>query len=121
MPRLLRKHKYGAQSVTVDGHRFDSKAEAKRYGELKMLERAGEVWNLKVHPRFDLHARFMPNSDNAHKHVVKIGVYEADFQYEADEGQLLIEDVKGVPTPLYRWKKKHFEAEYGMEITEITS
>ncbi len=119
MPRLLRKqlkqHKYGADAVTVDGIRIDSQAEARRYGELHLLERAGEITDLVIHPRFDLHVEH-------HKDAYagfRIGYYEADFQYYRKGGYNVIEDVKGVRTALYKWKKRHFEAEYGMEITEI--
>jgi len=50
----------------------------------------------------------------------KVGEYRADFRYvEARTGKLIIEDVKGVKTAVYRLKKKLFEALYGIEITEV--
>tara|TARA_Y100000310_G_scaffold329596_1_gene399758 strand:- start:480 stop:806 length:327 start_codon:yes stop_codon:yes gene_type:complete len=104
-----KRHKYGAKPTTVDGMRFDSKAEARRYGELKLLERAEVITELVVHPQYWLHA------DGVRK---AIGYYEADFAYEKDGG-IVIEDVKGVRTAIYKWKKRHFEAEYGLEVTEI--
>jgi hypothetical protein len=45
--------------------------------------------------------------------------YIADFTYFEKDGQQVIEDVKGVRTPVYRLKKKIIEAEYGIAITEI--
>ena len=105
-------NKFGARKAKVDGHTFDSQAEASRYAELRMLEQAGRISGLVVHPKFDLHSR-----DGA-----KIGKYIADFSYRCPErGCQVVEDVKSkaTRTALYRWKKRHFEAEYRMPITEI--
>lgn len=104
--------KYRAIPTVVDGVRFASKAEAKRYGELKLLERAGQVRGLLLQPAFVLHAV-------REGRLVAVGKYVADFAYQKD-GALVYEDVKGMRTPLYRWKKKHVEAEYGIQIQEIT-
>ena len=113
----MKRHKYGAIPTTVDGIRFDSKAEAKRYGELKLLEKAGEIKELQLQPRFELMA-----PERGSGFDVRIGDYVADFRYrEGPKGLLKIEDVKGVKTALYRWKKKHVEAQYGITITEIQS
>ena len=102
-------NKYNARAVTLDGYLFASQAEAARYRELKLLERAGKIRGLIVHPRYHLNVR-----------DVKIGVYEADFGYVIPEPEtLIVEDVKGVPTPVYRLKKKLVRALYGIEITEI--
>lgn len=110
-------HKYGAKPTTVDGIRFASMAEARRYSELKLLEKAGEIEDLQLQPRYPLYA-FSRNE----KAEVKIGEYRADFQYQfvKEPTKGVIEDVKGMKTELYRWKKKHFEAQYGITITEIT-
>lgn len=99
--------KYGNTPTVVDGILFDSKLEAKRYGELKLLKMAGQIQDLKIHQKWDLHV-----------HGIRIGYYESDFSY-LENGMPVIEDCKGVPTPLYRWKKKHVEAQYGLTIREI--
>ena len=97
-------HKYGAVPTVVDGVRFASKAEAHRYGELKLLEKAGEIKELQLQPRFPL---IVPVRFSSHQRET-IGDYVADFRYrEGPTGLLRIEDVKGVKTALYRWKKKH--------------
>lgn len=106
--------KYNAVRTQVDGVWFDSKAEAARYSELKLLEKAGKIADLKIHNKWPLVIG-----------ETVIGNYESDFDYfqiiEANgDAVLVVEDVKGVRTPLYRWKKKHFEAQYGIKITEIT-
>jgi len=100
---------------TLDGIVFDSKKEMTRYSELKLLEKAGAITALELQPRFDL----IVND-------VKCGFYKADFAYTAikigtgDEIHTwVVEDVKGMKTPLYKLKKKIVEAIYGIEITEV--
>ena len=104
-------HKYGAVRTTVDGISFASKAEAKRYGELKLLEKAGQIGGLELQPRFPLEHR-----------GIKLTTYIADFSYwtMGQPPQRVIEDVKGMKTAVYRLKKKLVEAHYGITITEIT-
>ncbi len=119
-------HKYGAKATTVDGIRFASKAEAKRYGELKLLQKAGKIEGLEVQPAYQLRVLLTTGTfKGAGKALAgeypTIGKYVADFRYfrlEAPTGWV-IEDVKGFKTALYRWKKKHVEAQYGIQITEV--
>ena len=110
MARLLidRRSKYGAEPTTIDGIRFASKAESKRYQELCLMQAAGEIRGLECQYRVDLHVG-----------TLKIGSYVADFTYAERLGNVrILEDVKGVRTSLYRWKRKHVLAEYGIEILE---
>jgi hypothetical protein len=109
---VKRRHKFNAVPTVVDGIRFASKAEAKRYAELKLLERAEEIASLALQPKFFLNA---PDTKGGY---VVIGEYRADFAYWK-RGAFIVEDVKGVKTDLYRWKKKHAEAEHGIKIVEI--
>lgn len=103
---MKRFNKYGAKKTVVDGITFASKAEARRYGELKLLEKAGEIRHLELQPKFDLTV----NGE-------KIGRYVADFRYR--EGtESVVEDVKGFKTPVYRLKKALVKALYGIEIRE---
>lgn len=107
-----RRSKYGATPTMVDGIRFDSAKEARRYAELKLLERAGEIQSLYLQPKYELRV--------GDGFVDPIGRYVADFSYtDARTGEVVIEDVKGFKTPLYRWKKKHVEAQYGIQIREV--
>jgi hypothetical protein len=104
-----RGNKYGAVRTEVDGIVFDSKAEARRYGDLKLMEQAGEIRELVLQPRYDLTVQ-----------GVTIGKYIADFAYiDNKTGARIVEDVKGVKTPLYRWKKRHVKAQYGIDVREI--
>jgi hypothetical protein len=109
-------HKFNAVRTEVDGVKFASKAEAKRYGELKMLEKAGKIGHLSLQPRYMLLVW-----DCEKKQDVQVGHYVADFSYwDMREGKTVVEDVKGVKTPIYRLKKKMVEHRYGITITEIT-
>jgi hypothetical protein len=107
-----RRSKYRAIRTVVDGITFDSQAEAKRYGELKALEKAGAIRQLRCQVAFALSVR-----------DVKIGQYVADFVYDERIDQdwcTRVEDVKGAKTlPLARWKMKHLTAEYGITVREI--
>ena len=107
-----RQSKYRAVRVNVDGILFHSKREANRYCELKILRDAK-----KISP-FELQVRFPLQVPTSGRDTKNIGVYIADFYY-VSEGKIVVEDVKGFRTPLYRWKKKHFEAQYGIKITEV--
>ena len=98
--------KYGNKKIVIDGYKFDSLAEGRRYGKLKILELRGDISKLEIHPRFDLHV----NSK-------KICAYVADFQY-IESGIKIVEDVKGVKTAVYRIKNKMMMAEYGIKILE---
>jgi len=127
--RPMRRHKYGAKPTVVDGIRFASMKEAKRYGELKMLQKAGRLWHLELQPEFELNVY----ARNEHGEPKRIGKYVADFKYFAlpDFGEWtppydvppfpvwVIEDVKGIKTPVYRLKKKMAEAIYGITIREV--
>lgn len=107
-----RRHKYGAIVTFVDGKRFDSKAEARRYIELKALALAGEIGGLELQPAFPIEIN-----------GVQLAVYRADFRYrDARTGQVVVEDVKsdGTRTALYRLKRKLAEALHpGTRIVEV--
>lgn len=110
-----RKHKYNAKSTTIDGIKFPSLREANRYRELKLLERAGEISNLELQPRFELHPKFK-NKDNGNIRAIH---YVADFRYiEGD--QTIIEDSKGVQTPEFKIKRKLFLFKYPDLTLRIT-
>lgn len=105
--------KYGAVRTEVDGISFASRKEARRYSELKLLERAGEIADLKLQPRYPL----VVNG-------VKVCTYVADFSYHptfrgAVMAQATVEDAKGFKTPEYKLKAKLFAAIHGFPVTEV--
>lgn len=99
-------NKYNAVKTQVDGYTFDSKREAARYGELKLLERAGEISNLKIHPRYEIVPGY-----NIGEEWVRPVHYEGDFEY-AEGDQIITEDIKGVETGVFKLKAKLFRKEY---------
>lgn len=106
----MRPPKYRNIPTEVDGIRFASKAEARRYNELKLLMRAGEISSLELQKRYPLEA-----TDGT-----KLGTYVADFDYlDAKSATHVTEDVKGVATPVFKLKAKLFRAQYGREIKII--
>jgi hypothetical protein len=99
-------NKYRAKAVTVDGIRFASKREAAFYGELKLREKAGEVYEVQLQPPLILSCA-----------TQVIGTYRGDFQfYDATLKRTRLVDVKGKDTPLSAWKRKHVKAQYGIEV-----
>jgi hypothetical protein len=94
----------------IDGIRFDSKKEAQRYVDLKMLERIKEITALELQPKFTL-------AVNGHK----ICDYRADFRYCDASGAVVVEDVKsaGTKTRQYRIKIKLLRALTGIEVREV--
>jgi hypothetical protein len=101
-------HKYGAKKTEIDGIKFDSKAEAKRYQELKLLERGKVIQNLSLQPRFTLQEGFV-NVDTLKKE--RPIEYVADFQYDMNN-ETIVEDCKGFKTSDYKIKRKLFLYKY---------
>ena len=103
--------KYHNTKTVADGIKFDSKLEAERYAQLKILERAGVIRDLELQPSFELLPSFRKNGKTWRKTV-----YKADFRYIlAEDDRIIIEDVKGstaVITDVFRLKQKLFEYRY---------
>ena len=113
--------KYHNTKTIADGIKFDSKLEAERYAQLKILERAGVIRKLELQPSFDLLPSFRKNGKTWRKTV-----YKADFRYIlAKDDRIIIEDVKGstaVITDVFRLKQKLFEYKYpDYTISIVTS
>lgn len=104
--------KYRNTRVKFDGYSFDSLKEKRRYEELKLMLHAGDIWDLKVHPRFE----FRHNQ-------VWIGAYRADFSYKLRQSFTdTVEDVKSVATKRARdWplRRQLMKAFYGIEVIEV--
>lgn len=98
--------KYNNQKVQIDMVVLDSKLEAERYKELKLLERAKVIKNLKLQVPFLLQESFRKNG----KTYKKIE-YRADFVYE-ENGKTIVEDTKGIKTDVFKIKQKLFEYKY---------
>ena len=115
---MPKRNKYNAKKTLVDGIVFASAAEAHRYKELKLLERAGEISDIRLQVPYVFTLKGK-----------KIFTYYADFVYAKYRQQtlaviieLIVEDVKSKITcriPIYRLKKKLIEAQYNIVIREV--
>jgi hypothetical protein len=102
------KSKYGSKKTELDGIVFDSAKEAKRYIELRYLLKAGEIKYLERQVEFEL------NEGGTHSLI-----YLADFVYETKDGKMIVEDVKGFRTRVYKKKRKLMLEVHGIEIKEV--
>ena len=105
--------KYRNRKVTVDGITFDSKREANRWCELKYMERAGLIKDLRRQVRYEL----IPSLNAGKKIIQRSVTYVADFVYWQD-GKWIVEDAKGCRTDVYKLKKKLMRYIHGIEIQE---
>ena len=127
----MRYGKYGNRKVTVDGVVFDSKREAARYKELKLLQEAGEIKGLQMQMPFELipakYEHFERFSEKTGKKlkdgvrcVEKSCVYLADFVYQdVKTGEWIVEDAKGHKTEAYIIKRKLMLQVHGVRIHEV--
>lgn len=99
-------NKYRNKKVIVEDYVFDSIQESKRYKELKLLLRAGEIKDLQLQPHFLLQEAFKKNGKTYRKIE-----YIADFMY-VENGKTIVEDVKGIQTDVFKLKHKLFEKKY---------
>ena len=120
-------NKYKAQKTEVDGILFDSKKEANRYSELKLLEQAGKIKNLQRQVEFVLIPAQREPDTIGRKGGIKQGKlierkcsYIADFVYYIPECKTpIVEDTKGMRTPEYIIKRKLLLYIHGIRIKEI--
>lgn len=108
--------KYNNKKITVAGQIFDSKKEASRYEELRLMEKAGEIKDLRTQVKFKL---IPAQRDEATGKVIERECsYKADFVYEED-GKTVVEDVKGFRTKEYVIKRKLMLYQFGIRIREV--
>lgn len=105
--------KYGSIKTVIDGITFDSKKEARRYAELKLLQRGKQISCLELQPRFKIVDGL---KINGHKKMSD-RYYIADFMYLDKDGNTIVEDVKGVKTAVYTLKKHLFLSLFGKTLT----
>ena len=121
--------RFNAKKKIIDGITFDSGREAARYEELKLLQLAGEIRNLKCHTRYPLKIGEVPikiRSDRCPNG--RPVMYTDDFSYEekvmwypnGEERFMawgeVVEDVKGYDAPIARLRRAVWEACYGQQI-----
>lgn len=109
---MMTKSKYRNKKTEVDGLTFDSKAEATRYLQLKMLERSGHINDLKLQVPFELAPSVVIKGRK--RPAMK---YVADFVYEVS-GKNVVEDCKGMVTAIYSAKRHLMKSVHGIDILE---
>lgn len=116
----MKKAKYkNTKVINDDGIKFDSKKEAKRYDDLLLMQRAGEISDLELQPRFSLVKGVKFSGDDRAKPDIR---YTADFAYTDNKtGERIIEDVKSAVTKKktdYRMRRHMMLAIHGIEVIE---
>ena len=117
--------KYHNRKVTIDGITFDSKKEANRYCELKLLQQAGEISDLRLQVKYTLiPAQREPDTIGKRGGVKKGKLIERECSYIADfvyqkNGKTVVEDTKGMRTKEYIIKRKLMLWVHGIKIKEV--
>lgn len=110
-------NKFKNKRVQIDGYWFDSIAESRRYEELKLLLKAGEIRLLEIHPRYELQPAFVDRDGVKQKPIT----YIADFAY-CEGGDRVVEDIKGgraTQTKDYKLKAKMFRYRYAALVYRV--
>lgn len=105
----MSKRKYGNKPTVKNGIKFDSKAEERRFDQLCILEKAGEISGLEVHVKYELQPSFKRGGK-----TIRAITYEADFRY-VENGAVVLEDVKGgkgTITQVFTLKTKILQFKY---------
>ena len=122
--------KYRAKKIKIHDIVFDSKKEANRYLQLKILEDKGKIHGLELQKKFELLPRQTVTIKrysektgrrlkDKEKVLEKACCYLADFVYYDDKGNLVVEDTKGFRTPDYIIKRKLMLWVHGIQIKEL--
>ena len=121
-----KKSKFHNEPVTVDGVRYDSRNDARRHAFLKLMEKAGEISNLRYHVKYTLfpkgtvEIRRLPDGTEMElKRYDREHWYEADFVYVTKDGKEIVEDFKGFETDTFKEKRDILKKLYGIEITIV--
>lgn len=122
------KNKYYAKKTMFNGIEFDSRKEARRYQELRLLERAGAIRDLELQKKFVLipaqyetyerYGKKGQRLQDGQRLVEKECAYLADFVYKED-GKTIVEDTKGIKTKDYIIKRKLMLYVHGIRIKEV--
>lgn len=117
--------KYRNKKITVGGETFDSMKELRRWRELKLLEKAGEITDLRRQVPFEIIPDQREPDTIGPRGGIRKGriierkaVYIADFVYRNQDGREVVEDCKGFRTKDYLLKRKLVLFRYGIRILE---
>lgn len=111
-------NKFNALKIVVDGQKFDSKKEMHRYEELKLMQRAGVITDLKRQVKFEI----VPQCKTVDGRKAQARYYIADFTYK-ERGMLVVEDVKGYKHgagyELFKLKAALMRWVHGIDVREV--
>lgn len=116
--------KYHSKKIQADGQTFDSRKEYGRWNALRLMERAGEITDLRRQVKYVLiPAQYGPATVGPRGGVKRGPLLERECSYIADfvylrDGETVVEDAKGVFTPAYVIKRKMMLYKYGIRIQE---
>ena len=121
---------YNIKTKTTDGVVFDSAKEARRWEQLLLLQKAGKIVELQrqvayelIPAQYETYPRFSKKGDrlkDGQRLVERQCVYYADFVYtDAESGETIVEDVKGVRTKEFVIKRKLMYAVHGIKVKEV--
>lgn len=118
-----RNGKYNAHKCNIGNEVFDSRREARRYSELCLLEKSGQIKNLRRQVKYILlpcqrEVVFKKGIQKQGKVIEREVAYVADFVYE-ENGQTIVEDAKGFRNPTYVLKRKMMLYFHGIRIREV--
>ena len=105
---MIPRTKYHNKKAEIDGFKFDSKIEAKRYLQLRELEAKGTIESLEIRPKFIIQDKFTTAFGEKIREVAYVG----DFKIVYPGGRQVCEDVKGVETEAFRVKWKLVKRRY---------
>ena len=112
------RHKYGNHPTLYDDILFDSKKEAQRYAELRVLEKAGEISSFERQKCYELQPGFRFKG----KWIRPIQYFADFYYYDNKSGEWVVEDVKSQATrgnPVYNMKRKMMMYVHHIEIKEV--
>lgn len=121
------RSKYGNKKAKANGRVFDSRTERSRYYTLQVLEKAGEISELRMQVPFEIipaiyetvEVQLKTKTKQVQKLVQRASHYVADFVYKDKDGNMVVEDVKGsssILTPEFRLKMKLMRYVHGIQI-----
>ncbi len=113
-----RKNKFGAERQVIEGRTFDSTKEARRYQQLLLLEKTGELTGLRTQVDFPL----LPKQSKPSGGIERPAKYTADFVYQTKDGKTVVEDTKSPPTRAkadYVLRRKLMLFVHGIEVIEV--
>ena len=107
--------KYNAKQVEFDGYKFDSQSECEFYKHLKSQLETLQIKSFKIHPTYELQPAFTKNGIK-HRAII----YEADFEFVSKNDEIIVVDIKGLPTQAAILKKKMFDYRYANKLVWLT-